>query len=440
MLASIPSPPTDGLHIGPLFVHAYGLAYVVGVIAAVAITSRRWERQGGTRELVHEVALWGFPAGLVGGRLYFLATSWNEVPDHWWGPLAIWEGGLGIWGGIALGTLAGLLVLRRRGADIPRFMDAAAPGLLVAQAIGRIGNYFNQELFGGPTTLPWGLHIDVAHRPAGYAQYATFHPTFLYELVWNLVLAGALVWLGRRRRIRAPGLFALYVAGYSGFRIFEELLRVDPAHHILGLRLNFFVALALTAASLTWFARLQWGTSSLRRLATRRGPAALGLAWVLCALSGCGQEDSARSAFVPQSSPAQAVVSALRPAPCGRTKAQSVSSRMTASLRAPSTAHPPDRLRAAVMIATVSPRHARQRQLGSGAGPGLHRPSGDGWRGRARPRTPSLTPDRRQTVHVASRGAVVVAPHAARYRVGSPWPTTSSSLTASASCSPTRTA
>src|SRR5919197_1427503 len=115
-------------------------------MVAAGITSGRWQRAGGDRRLVHEVALWGFPAGLIGGRLYFLATSWNQVPDHWWGPLAIWRGGLGIWGGIAGGTLAGLLVLRRRGADIPRFVDAAAPGLLVAQAIGRIGNYFNQEL------------------------------------------------------------------------------------------------------------------------------------------------------------------------------------------------------------------------------------------------------------------------------------------------------
>jgi prolipoprotein diacylglyceryl transferase len=239
VLAWIPSPPSNGFHVGPFFVHAYGLAYVVAVIAAVAIASRRWERAGGERGLVREVAVWGVPAGLVGGRLYFLATSWNEVPNHWWGPFAIWQGGLGIWGGIAGGTLAGLWVLRRRGADIPRFLDAAAPALLVAQAIGRIGNYFNQELFGGPTSLPWALRISPAHRPPGYEQYATFHPTFLYELIWNLLLAGALVWLGRHRRIRAPGLFALYVAGYSGFRIFEELLRVDPAHHILGLRLNF---------------------------------------------------------------------------------------------------------------------------------------------------------------------------------------------------------
>jgi prolipoprotein diacylglyceryl transferase len=258
MLASIPSPSENGFHLGPLFVHVYGLAYIVAVLAAIAVTTRRWEARGGSRELVQEVALWGFPAGLIGGRLYHLATSWNEVPHHWWGPFAIWKGGLGIWGGIALGTLGGLFVLRRRGADIPRFLDAAAPGLLVAQAIGRVGNYFNQELFGGPTSLPWGLQIDAAHRPDGYAQYATFHPTFLYELLWNLALAGALVWLGRHRKIRAPGLFALYVAGYSASRILEELLRVDPAHHILGLRLNFFVAALLCAAGLIWFVRIQW--------------------------------------------------------------------------------------------------------------------------------------------------------------------------------------
>jgi prolipoprotein diacylglyceryl transferase len=148
-------------------------------------------------------------------------------------------------------------VLRRRGADIPVFMDAAAPALLVAQAIGRVGNYFNQELFGGPTTLPWGLEIAPAHRPAGYTQFATFHPTFLYELIWNLLLAGVLVWLGGRRSIRAPGLFALYVAGYSFARIGEELLRVDPAHHILGLRLNFYVATILCLAGLAWFVRIR---------------------------------------------------------------------------------------------------------------------------------------------------------------------------------------
>jgi prolipoprotein diacylglyceryl transferase len=256
-LSFIPSPSSNGLHIGPFFIHAYGVAYAFAILAAVLITTRRWRARGGDRDLVYEVALWGVPAGIIGGRLYFIATSWSEVPSHWWGPFAVWEGGLGIWGGIAGGTLGGLWVLRRRGANVPRFLDCAAPALLVAQAIGRIGNYFNQELFGGPTTLPWGLEISPAHRPAGYLQHATFHPTFLYELIWNLLLACALVWIGKQRAIRPPGLFALYVAGYSFARIGEELLRVDPAHHILGLRLNLYVASILCLAGIAWFARVQ---------------------------------------------------------------------------------------------------------------------------------------------------------------------------------------
>jgi prolipoprotein diacylglyceryl transferase len=259
LLASIPSPPTDRFEVGPLTVHFYGLAYVVAIAAAIVITRARWEARGGSRDLVDEAALWGVPGGIVGGRLYFVVTSWNEVPDHWWGPLAVWDGGLGIWGGIAGGVLAGVLLLRRRGVDVRLFMDAVAPGLLVAQAIGRVGNWFNQELFGGPTSLPWGLEIDPAHRPERYASAATFHPTFLYELVFDLALAGALVLLGRRRAIRPPGIFALYVAGYSLARIGEELLRVDPAHRILGMRLNFWVAAALALAGLAWFVVSQRG-------------------------------------------------------------------------------------------------------------------------------------------------------------------------------------
>ncbi len=259
MLASIPSPSANGFSVGPIFFHAYGLCYVAAVAAAVWICSRRWEAQGGSRELVQECALWGFPAGILGGRLYHVITSWNEVPHTWWGPFAVWKGGLGIWGGIVAGVLVGLWRVRRNGADMARMLDCAAPAILVAQAIGRIGNYFNQELFGGPTSLPWGLEIDAAHRPAGYLQATTFQPTFLYELLWNLALAGALVLLGRRRQIRPPGLFALYVAGYSAFRIFEETLRVDPAHHIFGVRLNLYVAVAVTLAGLAWFVRTQRG-------------------------------------------------------------------------------------------------------------------------------------------------------------------------------------
>jgi prolipoprotein diacylglyceryl transferase len=258
-LAYIPSPSSNGFNVGPLFFHAYGIAYVFAVAAAILISRWRWGRAGGDPDLVYEVAMWGFPAGLVGGRIYFDITTPSQVPSHWWGVFAIWQGGLGIWGGIAGGAAAGLWILHRRlqRGEISRFMDAAAPSLLVAQAIGRIGNYFNQELFGKPSTLPWALKIDPLHRPAGFERFATFQPTFLYEMIWDLSLAGFLIWLGYRRRIRPPGLFALYVAGYSGFRIFEETLRIDYSNHILGLRLNFWVAALLCVGGLLWFAAIQ---------------------------------------------------------------------------------------------------------------------------------------------------------------------------------------
>jgi prolipoprotein diacylglyceryl transferase len=294
-IASIPSPASSGFSLGPLEVHVYGLMYVLGLAAAVLITVRRWEARGGSRATVYDVAIWGFPAGLVGGRLYFDLTSSGEVPAHWWGPFAVWEGGMGIWGGIALGSLVGLWRLRRAGVSPAPFMDAAAPALLVAQAIGRVGNYFNQELFGGPSSLPWALQISPAHRPAGYEAFATFQPTFLYELIWNLALAAFLVWLGNHRRIRPPGLFALYVAGYSAFRIFEESLRVDPAHHILGLRLNLYVAVLLCLAGLLWFARSQgWRPS---RRASRGG--ALLLAGGVILMAGCGGAGRAQGAVPP---------------------------------------------------------------------------------------------------------------------------------------------
>jgi prolipoprotein diacylglyceryl transferase len=266
--AYIPSPPHNGFSIGPLFFHAYGIAYVFAVAAAIYIARRRWWRVGGDPDLAYEIAMWAFPAGLIGGRIYFVITTPSQVPNHWWGPFAIWQGGLGIWGGVAAGVAVGLYVARRRLGhdDLLRFMEAAAPGLLVAQAIGRIGNYFNQELFGAPSSLPWALEISPAHRPPGYLQYRTFEPTFLYELIWNLLFASLLVWLGSRRRVRAPGLFALYVAGYSGFRIFEETQRIDYSNYFLGMRVNFFVALVLCLLALLWFVAIQrswrgWGVS-----------------------------------------------------------------------------------------------------------------------------------------------------------------------------------
>jgi prolipoprotein diacylglyceryl transferase len=257
--AYIPSPSNNGFYIGPLFVHAYGLAYVLAVAAAIFVTRWRWRKAGGDPDICYEAAAWGFPAGLIGGRIYFLITTPSQIPPHWWGPFAIWKGGLGIWGGILCGVLGGLYIVRKRltRGDVLRFMDATAPGLLVAQAIGRIGNYFNQELFGKPSTSPWALKISPDHRPPHFTQYATFQPTFLYEIIWNLGLAGFLIWLGNHRRIKPPGLMALYVAGYSGFRLFEENLRIDYSVHVLGMRLNFWIALLVCLAGLAWFVWLQ---------------------------------------------------------------------------------------------------------------------------------------------------------------------------------------
>ena len=252
-LSFIPSPTHNGFHLGPLFIHVYGLMYVIGITLAILITQRRVRTAGGNSALVGDVALWAVPAGIIGGRIYFDITTPSQIPHVWYGVFAVWLGGLGVWGGIAAGVLVGAWRVRRAGQSVALFADAVAPALLVAQAVGRIGNYFNQELFGRPTTLPWALEIQSRYRPPGYGHFATFQPTFLYELIWDLLLAAALIWLGNRRAIRPPGLFALYVAGYSAFRIFEESLRIDNSEHFLGLRLNFYVAGVLTIAGLAWF-------------------------------------------------------------------------------------------------------------------------------------------------------------------------------------------
>jgi prolipoprotein diacylglyceryl transferase len=255
VLASIPSPSSGEVHVGGVALHAYGVMLLLGILAATWLTGVRWTRRGGDWDLVFRVAMWGVAGGVVGARLYHVITSWSEVPDpKWQGVFEIWKGGLGIWGGIAGGVLAGALVVRLSGNSVYAFMDAVAPGLLLAQAIGRWGNYFNQELFGKPTDLPWGLEIDRVNRPSQYAGAETFHPLFLYESIWNLLGVGVLLLVGRRFRIRPPGLFALYVAWYTAFRAYEETLRIDPSHHYLGQRLNFWVSVALFAIALLVFA------------------------------------------------------------------------------------------------------------------------------------------------------------------------------------------
>jgi len=260
VLSFIPSPHTGVVHLGPLQLHMYGLTLLVAILACVWLTGHRWKAMGGEWDLVTRVAVWGVAFGVVGARLYHDLTSWSEVPTpKWQGIFEVWKGGLGIWGGILFGALAGAVVVRRSGCDVSKFLDAAAPGLLLAQGIGRIGNWWNQELYGKPTKLPWGLEISVAHRPLQYLDRATFHPTFLYELIWDFVGVGMLLYVSKRYTIRPPALFALYVAWYCFGRIFEELLRIDPSHHIAGLRLNAWVSIILFCGSTTYFILHQFG-------------------------------------------------------------------------------------------------------------------------------------------------------------------------------------
>jgi prolipoprotein diacylglyceryl transferase len=257
VLGSIPSPGSSTIELGPFSIHFYGLTLLVAIAAAVGITGVRWTRRGGDWDLIFRVAVWGVAFGIVGARLYHVITSWDELPDEWWGPFAIWKGGLGVWGGIGLGTIVGMIVAKRSGVSVSELADCAAPALLVAQGIGRVGNWWNQELFGSPTDLPWGLEIDVENR-GDYIDSETFHPTFLYEALWNFAAAGVLLLLERRFRIRPGGLFALYVLLYSAGRVWIETLRVDPSHEIAGVRLNVYVAavaIALSALFFVWWQR-----------------------------------------------------------------------------------------------------------------------------------------------------------------------------------------
>jgi prolipoprotein diacylglyceryl transferase len=251
VIAYIPSPHSGSLDLGPLTIHMYGLTLLAAILACIWLTGVRWKAKGGDWDLIWRVAVWGVAFGVVGARAYHDITSWNEVPSpKWKGIFEVWQGGLGIWGGILLGTLVGVWIVRREGYSARVLMDCAAPGLLLAQGIGRIGNWWNQELYGKPTTLPWGLKIDPAHR---FTAAATYHPTFLYELIWDVVGVLLLLWVDRRFRIKPPALFALYVSWYTFGRFFEELLRIDPAHHFAGLRLNAWVSIAVFVAATGFF-------------------------------------------------------------------------------------------------------------------------------------------------------------------------------------------
>jgi prolipoprotein diacylglyceryl transferase len=254
----IPSPSQGVWHIGPVPIRAYALCIITGVIAAVWLGERRWTERGGKPGQVGDVALIAVPFGLIGARAYHVATDHNlyfGAGKNAWAALEIWHGGLGIWGAIAGGVLGGAIACRRHGIRMRPLLDALAPALLLAQGIGRWGNYFNQELFGRPTTHFWGLKIDVAHRPAGYEKFATFNPTFLYESIWDLAMMGVVIWLDRRLRLGFGRVFALYVMLYCVGRGWIEHLRVDTVEYnnLLGLRLNVWTSIILGTGALIYF-------------------------------------------------------------------------------------------------------------------------------------------------------------------------------------------
>ena len=261
MLASIPSP--DSGNLGPF--HMYGVLLAVGVLVAVAIAQRRWTRRGYGSPGISDIAFWVVVWGVIGARLYHVITDYQRFDDDPLRAFKIWEGGLSIWGAVIGGAIAVIVVTHRRHMPTLVVMDCMAPGILAAQAIGRWGNWFNQELFGKPTSLPWGLEISLVHRPPGYAAYTTFHPTFLYESLYCLALVAVLLIAERRLSLKQGQTFALYVILYPVGRFWFENLRIDPAHKLGPLRVNAWVSIAVFLFGIVWFVWLGRNQPSQRR-------------------------------------------------------------------------------------------------------------------------------------------------------------------------------
>lgn len=253
---SIPSPSTGVIYLGPLPLRAYSLFIILGIFVAIWLGNKRWIAKGGKPGQVSDVAIFAVPFGIIGGRIYHVATDWEKYfgsGQNWIDALKIWNGGLGIWGAILFGGVGAWIGCKYYKIYLPPFADAIAPGIIFAQAIGRLGNYFNQELFGKPTELAWGLEIAEKFRPQGFESFATFHPTFLYEIIWNVLIGFGLIYLDRKYKIGHGRLFALYVSLYSLGRLFIENLRIDEARLILGFRFNVFTSLVVIVGGLIYF-------------------------------------------------------------------------------------------------------------------------------------------------------------------------------------------
>jgi prolipoprotein diacylglyceryl transferase len=257
-ILSIPSPGEGIWYLGPVPIRAYALCIIAGIIAAIWIGERRWVARGGRAGEVSDLAVWAVPFGLVGGRLYHVITDWELYFGEGQNPvtaLYIWRGGLGVWGAIAMGALGVVIGARLRGIRLLPLLDAMAPGVLVAQALGRWGNWFNQELYGRATDVPWALEIDPAYRPADHLAQPTYHPTFLYESLWCLAAFALVVWLDRRLQLGHGRVLALYVMAYTAGRGWIETLRIDEVQmsDVLGLRLNVWTSIVLFLAAAAWF-------------------------------------------------------------------------------------------------------------------------------------------------------------------------------------------
>ena len=269
---AIPSPPEGAevlISLGPLEIRSYAIAILTGIFVGLWWARRRWVERGGAPEVVEDIALWAIPFGIIGGRIYHVISSgylyfggenwWEGTRGTWIDAFKIWEGGLGIWGAIAFGALGAYIACRRKGVSFVTFMDAAAPGILLAQAIGRLGNYFNQERFGAPTTLPWGLVVDPSspNFPREYPVDTLFHPTFLYEILWSLAGVVLIIYLERRFRLSGGQVFWLYVMIYTSGRLWIETVRIDEAALVGGVRINVWVSIAVLALAAMMYMRLR---------------------------------------------------------------------------------------------------------------------------------------------------------------------------------------